>query len=290
MIYILSKILGFIFQPTHLAVLALAAGFWRMRRTGARHGQRLAAAGLGWLLVAGLLPLGNALILPLEQVYATAGPPGPGVEIRGILILGGAEQGRTSAQRGSLALNEAGERFVEGARLARRFPAAQVALIGGPGRLWPGEGAAAPMLEQALADLGVAPGRLVVEQRSRTTYENALAARNLLKPQPQETWILVTSAYHMPRAVAVFRHVGFSVLPCPVDYRTSGWSDLFRPFDQLAGGLQRTAAAVREWAGLAAYWALGRLSVSSFKTTLLSNGQRSRTGQRGQAGWRALHT
>lgn len=69
-----------------------------------------------------------------------------------------------------------------------------------------------------------------------------------------------TSAYHMPRAVGVFRKAGFAVEPYPVDWRTRGAQDELRPFASVGDGLRRVDTAVREWVGLAVYWLTGRSS------------------------------
>src|SRR5690606_22170344 len=105
---------------------------------------------------------------------------------------------------------------------------------------------------------GVAPERIVLESQSRNTFENALYLRDLLEPRPGNQWLLVTSAWHMPRAVGAFRQAGFSVIAWPTDYRTRGAGDLARPFDTMTEGLRRTDMAVREWIGLVAYRMLGR--------------------------------
>ena len=75
-------------------------------------------------------------------------------------------------------------------------------------------------------------------------------ARRVADPKPGERWLLVTSAYHMPRAMAAFRLAGFPVEACPVDWRTRGQIDLGRPFGLLSDGLHRTDTAVHEWLGL----------------------------------------
>ena len=82
----------------------------------------------------------------------------------------------------------------------------------------------------------------------------------LAAPRPGERWLLVTSAYHMPRAMGAFRAAGFAVEAYPVDYRTGGSTDLLIPFDDVASGLRRTDTATREWIGLLAYWLTGRSS------------------------------
>jgi uncharacterized SAM-binding protein YcdF (DUF218 family) len=83
-------------------------------------------------------------------------------------------------------------------------------------------------------------------------------SRLIANPQPGERWLLLTSAFHMPRAVAVFRAVGFPVEPYPVDWRTTGPADLFRPYPSVSEGLRRTDVAVREWVGLLLYRLTGK--------------------------------
>ncbi|RUX98833.1 YdcF family protein, partial [Mesorhizobium sp. M7A.F.Ca.US.005.03.2.1] len=119
-----------------------------------------------------------------------------------------------------------------------------------------GDAATAPRL---LTALGVAADRMILENKSRNTYENAVFTKELVTPKPGETWLLVTSAFHMPRAKALFDKAGFATVPWPVDYRTSGREGvgLFR--DNPADSLQATTMAIREWIGLFAYWLSGRI-------------------------------
>ena len=140
------------------------------------------------------------------------------------------------------------------------LPHARIVFTGGVAALLPGAVGGAPAVGAYLEAAGIAPERIVLEEQSRNTYENALLTRELVNPQPGEPWLLVTSAWHMPRAVGAFRQARFDVVPWPVDYRTRGWQDLAQPFDAMTEGLRRTDMAVREWIGLTAYWLLGRSS------------------------------
>lgn len=99
-------------------------------------------------------------------------------------------------------------RITGAAALAMRFPQANIIHAGV-------EQASA---RDAFAALGIARERVIVEERSGTTYENAILSAALLKPRQGQRWILVTSASHMPRAMATFRSVGFDVVAYPVDY------------------------------------------------------------------------
>jgi uncharacterized SAM-binding protein YcdF (DUF218 family) len=111
-----------------------------------------------------------------------------------------------------------------------------------------------------LESFGIARNRIVAEDKSRNTVENALFSKAIAQPKPGDRWLLVTSAYHMPRSVGVFRKAGFPVEPYPVDWRVRGTSDIWAPFQTVSDGLRRTDTAVREWIGLVVYWLTGRSS------------------------------
>jgi uncharacterized SAM-binding protein YcdF (DUF218 family) len=257
--YALSKIAFFLIQPSTVAALLIGAGVaMQSGERRRRAGRRWALAGLALLLAGGLLPLGNLLILPLEQRFAAVRPPNASDRIAGIIILGGFEDGWVSAGRPGLAVNESAERLTEGLRLARRLTDARVVFTGGTEAIiMPRLDAAAPVGE-FLVDAGIDRGRIVLEAKSRNTGENATLSAAILKPVPGERWALVTSAYHMPRAVGIFRKAGFDVLACPTDYRTRGWGDAARLFASVPDGLKRLDLATKEWIGLVVYYATGR--------------------------------
>jgi len=258
MFFPLSKILGFFAIPSNLIMSIGVLGLLLLPTRFARTGRTLAFASLIVLAVLGLSPLGNALILPLEERFpawsAAHGAPD------GIIVLGGAVSPDVSAARDEVALNEAAERLTVAAELARRYPDARILLSGGSSALIYDEDAEAPFALRLLQNLGVARARILLEDRSRNTVENAVFSTAIAQPKPGDRWLLVTSAHHLPRAVGVFRKVGFPVEPYPVDWRTRGARDILRPFATLGDGLRRTDTAVREWAGLAVYWLTGRTS------------------------------
>ena len=122
------------------------------------------------------------------------------------------------------------------------------------------EGNEAEFASRLLQGFGIAPGRILLEQRARNTVENAAYSKAMAQPKPGERWLLVTSAFHMPRSIGVFRQAGFAVEAFPVDWRTRGSEDVLRPFATMGDGLRRTDTAVREWVGLAVYWLSGKSS------------------------------
>ncbi|HXW25564.1 MAG TPA: YdcF family protein, partial [Xanthobacteraceae bacterium] len=174
--------------------------------------------------------------------------------------LGGAFETLVSTTRSDIPLNEAAERMTASAMLARRYPEARIIFTGGVGSLLYGGPTEGDLARRFYASLGIPASRITIEEESRDTAENAAFTWPLADPKPGERWLLVTSAYHMPRAVGAFRRVGFAVEAYPVDYRTRGLDDLARPFASLGEGLRRTDVAVREWIGLAVYRMAGRTS------------------------------
>jgi len=257
MFFTLSKIFWFFAQPLNLAIfLLLAAGI-----ATAFGRRRLSIAGsvvaLVILVLATWTSLGALLIGPLEDRYSR--PTIPPEHVAGIVVLGGGFEGAINLARGGYELNSSGDRFVEAAVLARRYPDAKIVVTGGVGTLLlegEGDGVSAPRL---LTALGVAPERLIMETKSRNTYENAVFTKALVTPKPGETWLLVTSAFHMPRSKALFDKAGFPTVPWPVDYRTTGREGVSLFADNEIDSIQTTTIAVREWIGLFAYWLTGKI-------------------------------
>lgn len=258
MFYELSKTIGFFAAPSNFLISVGLLGVVLMATRFARTGRRLAAASLVLLAIAGLSPLGNALMLPLEERFpawdASRGAPD------GIVVLGGAVGPAISEARGETSLNESAERLTAVAALARRYGGARVVFSGGDGTLIGRAGPEADYALPLLESFGIARERIVLENKSRNTAENAANSRALVNPKPGERWLLVTSGHHMPRAVGCFRRAGFAVEAYPVDWRTRGAADLLTPFQTLGDGLRRTDSAAREWIGLLVYWLSGRTS------------------------------
>lgn len=256
MFFVLSKVFWFFIQPLNLVIFLIFAavflGWLRMRRLAAT----LSLASLLILVLVVWTSFGAMLLNPLEERFARPQLPG---RIDGIIVLGGGFEGAINLARGGYELNNAADRFVETAVLARRFPDAKIVISGGSGELiLEGEGDAdtAPRLLNAL---GVEMSRMTLENRSRNTFENAVFSKELVNPQPGETWLLITSAFHMPRSMALFRKADFAVVPWPTDYRTSGEEGIGFFKDNALDSVQNATLGIREWIGLFAYRFSGRI-------------------------------
>src|SRR5262245_64984165 len=216
MFFTLAKTIGFFSAPSNVLIALALVGVLLMATRFARAGRRLAVFSVIAIAIVGWSPLGNAIILPLEERFppwdASRGAP------TGIICLGGALDTVVSPVRGEVALNEAAERMTAIAELARRFPNARIVLSGGSGRLIYDGATEAELAERLFLSFGIAKERILLEDKSRDTHENARFTKALVQPKPAQRWLLVTSAHHMPRSIGIFRAEGFAVEAFPVDY------------------------------------------------------------------------
>jgi uncharacterized SAM-binding protein YcdF (DUF218 family) len=200
-------------------------------------------------LLIGLFPVGEWLLYPLESRYQ-ANPQLNQVD--GIIVLGGAENVRLASIWQQTSVNAAGERLLALLALLQRYPQAKVVFTGGSGSMTAQHYKSADMVHAMLQRYDVSLEQVTFESKSRNTHENALFSKTLLQPSRDATWLLVTSAWHMPRAMAVFCQADWAVLPYPVDFRSLK-DHLLRLDWDFAKHLVNLNQAVKEWVGLLAY-------------------------------------
>jgi uncharacterized SAM-binding protein YcdF (DUF218 family) len=220
-------------------------------------GRKLMVASVVLLAICGFSPLGRLLLYPLESRFppwdAAVGAPA------GIIVLGGSIEADLSAAHGVAVTSGGADRVIAAAALANRYQKARIIYSGGSSKLIYDDAREADYATALFESLGVSRERLTMERRSRNTQENAEFSKALAAPKSGERWLLVTSAYHMPRSVGLFRKAGFSVETYPVDWRAGERADLVMFSSVAVDGLERTDVAIREWMGLVAYWATGRI-------------------------------
>jgi uncharacterized SAM-binding protein YcdF (DUF218 family) len=257
--FVLSKTLGVMLLPTNFMIGIGIVGLLLLLTRFASLGRKLLIASIALLAICGFSPLGNLLLYPLEQRFppwdASRGAPD------GIVVLGGSIDPDLSLARGTAVFTGAVDRIVATAALAHRYPRARILFSGGNANLVSDD--AAKEADTALAifeGLGIAKDRLLMERQSRNTLENAEFSKAMAAPKSGERWLLLTSAYHMPRSVGAFRNAGFAVEPYPADWRTGGRESLLRFSIYAIDGLGRVEIAVREWIGLFAYRITGKTS------------------------------
>lgn len=250
-----SKILWLLAQPSNLLLLLMVAGVLALLFGRRRLAAWLLCPAVLALLLIGLLPIGEWLLLPLENRFpAVAEPPD---EVDGVIVLGGAVALSVAEGRGVVAFNDNSERDMAMVELARRYPDAKLVYSSGSGWVAGSQLTGAEVMRTFLQRHGI-DERVIFEDQARNTYQNAVLSKALVSPAPGERWLLVTSASHMPRSVGVFRQVGWPVIPYPVDYRTSGDIDILVVPDA-AGRWAEFDQAIKAWIGLLAYWLTGRI-------------------------------
>ena len=250
----ISQIAGFAAAPSNLLpAIGLLGLIIALARPG-RGGLWLASLGIGGTLIAGILPIANIMIRPLEERFPKYQEDGRPID--GIIVLSGAVDLEKSLDRDEFSLNGAAERFVRFLEMARRHPEARLVYTGGS--LGDPSRSEAQLAAEQMERLGLSTERLLIETASRTTWDNARNTKALLGARAQGRWVLITSAWHMPRAMGCFQKVGLAVIPYPVDYQTRGPIDSLRPFTIVGHGLQRLDIAVKEWLGLFGYRISGR--------------------------------
>ena len=250
MFFVLSKTVGYMLIPSNFLIgLGLLGAILLLTRF-ATLGRRLMVTALVLLAICAFSPAANFILYPLEQRFpkwdSSRGDPD------GIIVLGGSLDADLSAAHGVTVISGAADRIVSAATLAHRYPNVRLVYTGGSPRLLHNDAKEADYATALFQGLGIPKSRLTMERLSRNTKENAEFSKELLKPKPGERWLLVTSAYHMPRSIGLFRKAGFPVAAYPVDWKVGTKEDLLTYYVNAAGGLGRFDLGAREWMGLIA--------------------------------------
>lgn len=251
MFFFLSKTLGYLLLPSNFLIGLGLVGALLLPTRFARAGRRIMVTALLMLAICAFSPLGNFLLYPLESRFpkwdSARGEPD------GIVVLGGSLDADLSAAHGVPVISGASDRIISAVMLAQRYPRARLVYTGGSPHLISADAKEADYATALFQGLGVAKSRLIMERQSRNTRENAEFSKLVAQPKPGERWLLVTSAYHMPRSIGLFRKAGFAVEAYPVDFRVGTREDLLRYYVVANVGLQLVDTGIREWIGLIAY-------------------------------------
>lgn len=253
-----GKILWAVFAPANLLVIGLCLAWFLMGRRDRRASNwprvLVGSMALASLLIA-VTPLSHLPMMLLENRFSR--PAVMPAKVDGVIVLGGGMMPLLSIARDEPVMLASGNvRLAAFVDLARRYPEARLIFAGGSGSLFSPAPSEASIARVALERMGMEIERARFEDRSRNTEENALFSKEIMRPKKGETWLLITSASHMPRAVGVFRAQEWDVTPYPVGYITS--SDPFDGFGfDFLGGLAALQTGLREWIGMVGYYVYG---------------------------------
>jgi uncharacterized SAM-binding protein YcdF (DUF218 family) len=255
--WIFSKVVWMLVDPDNGLLLLLVLGTILLFTDRKNLGRRLVSITSVALLVLTVFPWSGLILLPLENRFPIPEPLTKPID--GIIVLSGAEKSRITKERGQVVLRDSAERLTTFVGLSLRYPEAKLIFSGGAGSLGKQEFKDTDTARLLFEQLGLSTDRVHFESESRNTVENARNSFDLARPQMGEKWVLVTSASHMPRAVGVFRKIGWSVIPYPVDFNTTGKIEFGIHFTGLEN-VNLISWALHEWVGIVAYWVMGRTS------------------------------
>lgn len=253
--FIVSKVAWAMLSPTNVLMLLVALGTLCMINGAISAAKKILISSSLLMLIIAVYPVGDSPLYALESRFAK--PLVMPEQIDGIIVLGGGENIKTSMSWHSAELGEGGDRYIGAGQLAQQYPLAPVIFTGGSSLLrFQGKGSEANIAQTILTSIGIEKDRLIIESRSRNTHENFLFIQPLL-PDTTGHYLLVTSAFHMPRAIAIARQQRLNVIAYPVDYRSN--KPALRQWGfNLHGHLNALEVAWREWIGLTVYYATGK--------------------------------
>lgn len=205
------------------------------------------------LIIVSVFPIGTNLVAALEKRYGVPTQDYFSERVDGIIVLGGSIDQYKSAIYKYPVLNHSGSRVTQFLALARKFPETKLVFSGGSGSLLYQNVKESDIAYYFFEQSGLDVNRVTFEDKSRNTYENVAYSKELIAPQKNERWLLVTSAFHMPRAVAVFCTFDWPVIPYPTDHKTKQVVRFLPESFDVMRELTTLDIGMKEWIGLYAY-------------------------------------
>lgn len=254
----LSKLFWMLAEPSSALLLAWLAGSVLLWTRWRHWGRGLVTAAALVTFAVAMFPIGPLLLQPIEDRFPPAVTLPPRVD--GVIVLGGVVDDYIIGKRGvpKSMTATASPRLDAFLEIMRRYPLARHIFTGGSITLINGRDTEADVVRRIFARIGVDTTRIIFEDRSRNTFENAVFTYELVKPEPDQIWIIITSARHMPRAIGTFRKAGWhNLVAFPVDFATERHED-FQPDFGLGSNLHFVSEALREYIGLLAYHLMDR--------------------------------
>ena len=249
---VLKNIFWIIFQPVNIIILIIILGSIIYLFKYKKIGLKFLYTGIILLTLSSIFPIGNYLALPLENRFKNKILQKP----YGIIVLGGSEKVLNSSVRNQISLNSSSERLLYFYILSKKYPESKL-VFSGAGKLYNNINES-DVARNFFEELGMDMNQIVFESKSRNTYENAKFSYELIRPNTDQRWVLITSAITMPRAIGTFRKIGWNVIPFSVDYITNKKSNFFTINKNFLSGLTSLNIVTYEWIGLIFYKILNR--------------------------------
>ena len=257
MSFYLSKILWFIINPFNIFILFIFIGFFSHFFLRNNFYKIIFFFTVMIFIFFAVMPTGKYMIYQLEKKFHSEilFPK----QIDGILILSGATNPILTKEFDQINLNGSIERLTESIQLHKKYPKAKFVFSGGSGSLYNQELTHSDVAIKFFIQQGIDVNEIVFESKSRNTFENILYSKKIVNPKPNENWILVTTAFHMTRAINIAEKLDWEMIPYAVDFRISKKSS-WQPTLNFFSNISLLQTASHEWVGLVAYYFMGRTS------------------------------
>ena len=251
--YLFSKLIWVVLNPLNLLLIILIIGFFFKTINMKIISKAFYTLFLIFFVIAGIFPTGSLILSNLEKNYPALTTLPSYVD--GILILGGPSSPGLTREHEQVSFNEAGERLTESVKLIKNYQSSKIIFSGGFGEL-----PHTYVAKKFFSEMGIDISYIIFESKSRNTFENILFSKKIINPKESENWLLVTSSFHMSRAINVAEKLNWKFIPYPVDFRTSKKFISFKPRFALLDNFNSFNLASHEVVGLLSYYLLGRSS------------------------------
>ena len=253
--FYISKIIWFLLSPINLILVLLSLVFIFNLINFNRLSKFFFFLTLLFFLISGILPIGSYLGYVLEKKYHFSNYyPN---QVDGILILGGATDPYLSDKYNQVILNDSGERLIESVLLINKYPDAKIIFSGGSGSLFYPELDHATVAKKFFENMEI-NNNIIYEEQSRNTFENILYSKTIVMPKDSENWLLVTSAFHLNRSLAVASKLDWKLIPYATDFRHPKKFTWKVSFNFLSN-FSEFDHSTHEWIGIIYYYFMGRL-------------------------------
>ena len=255
MSFFLSKFLWYFINPFALFIFLFCLSFIFLILNKTKIYVILFSISFIYILFISIFPIGKFGIYLLEKEFHTR-TEYP-YKIDGILILSGATNPYLSNEYNSIEINGSAERLIESVFLINKHKEAKIIFSGGSGSINFNKLTHSKIAKKFFEKMNVDNGQIIYENKSRNTYENIVFSKKIAMPKKNESWLLVTSAFHMKRAILIAKKQNWKLIPYPVDFYQPKQIS-FKPSINMFSNLSTFQMAFHEWLGLFSYYILGR--------------------------------
>ena len=257
MSFYLSKIVWIILNPFNILLISILLGFLLSFLSNKTFSKIIYSLTFIFFIITAVMPTGKFMIYQLEKKFhVLESLPN---KIDGILILSGATNPVLTKEYNQISLNDSVERLTESIQLMKKYSNTKIIFSGGSGLINNQKLTHSEVARLFFANFEITLENIVYENKSRNTYENILFSKKIANPKINENWLIVTSAFHMPRALNIAEKLDWKFIPYAVDFRVMkkfSW----KPTIKFLENISKFQTASHEWVGLVAYYWIGRSS------------------------------